>query len=453
MSGVKTRSQSNITQYPEGSDERAMAESETKQITSIDGLLEEFKKNQEGNARIEMKLGEIDKKVDINTKNIAEHLIKYESEQKDFNAKYQKVCDRVETNDTDIKDMKERIAQADQETLALRERVYELEKMARDLNYRDEEIRRQNIIIQGIPESPYAKTKQVVTELLSVMGVKVSHLTVGNIQRIGKRNTDAKRPRPIKVKLLSTMSKQEIFKNIGKLKDEEKWQFISIGDDLTEVKASEQKDLRCLAAFAKGKGLKASYKNGSLIIDDKKYTYKDIDSLPHDISMANAKIRDTKDGVAFQGHHAYLSNLHDSPIDDNGTKYRTNEHYYQCKRAEAAKNQLLMRKLRECKKVYELIRLAKSIEDPENWDQLRVPIMKKGIFLKYQQNPGLRDKLVQTKGFIYEATNSEFWGCGMSIAQADQIGQDVIKKPNTQGELTREYRDLFIKGELDKYLA
>ena len=336
--------------------------------------------------------------------------------------------------------------------MLLRERVYELEKIARDLSFRDEEARRQNIIIQGISEANYPKTKQAVTELLSTLGVKVSSATVSNIQRIGKLVEGNRKPRPVEVKFLSTMSKQELFKNINKLKDADKWKNISIGDDITEVKASEQKDLRCLAAVAKAKGVQATFKNGYLIIEDKKYTYADIDSLPHGLNMEEAKVRKTKDGIAYQGHHAYLSNLHKCEIDDNGTKYSSSEQHYQCGRAKAAKNQRLYRKLRECNKVYELIRLAKQIPDPENWNQLRVPLMKRSIYLKYEQNPALRDKLVNTKGFLYEATQSDFWGCGMSIAQAADIGKDTIKLPNKHGELTAQYRDCFLKGEVDKFL-
>ena len=78
--------------------------------------------------------------------------------------------------------------------------------------------------------------------------------------------------------------------------------------------------------------------------------------------------------------------------------------------------------------------------------------MKRSIYLKCDQNPALRDKSVNTKGFLYEATLTDFWGCGMTLAQASDIGQDTIKKPTTHGDLTAQYRDCFLKGELDKFL-
>ena len=178
-----------------------------------------------------------------------------------------------------------------------------------------------------------------------------------------------------------------------------------------------------------------------------------MNSLPDGLSMEMAKIRPRKDGVAHQGHHTYLSNLYKCPIMDNGTPYWLREHHYQCGRAKTSKNQRFYLKLRECKKPYELIRLSKEVPVPENLNQLRVPQMRKPIYLKYDQNPALRDKLVNTKGFIYEANLTDFWGCGMAIAQASNIGQDTVKKPNKHGELTAKYRDLFIKVEVEKFLA
>ena len=403
--------------------------------------------------RIEQKLEVIDKKVGENTKSICDHIIKYNQEYKELNEKCQSMKTNVDSHDSAITEMKERITQAEQENLLLRERVYNLEKIARDLNFRHEEARRQNNIVQGIPEANYMKTKQSVTELLSIMGVQVSSATVSNLQRIGKYSEGKRKPRPIKVKFLSSISKQDLYKNIGKLKDVDKWKHVLIGDDLSEIKTNEQKDLRCIAAVAKANGIQAAYKNGALSIDDKKYTYADINSLPHGLSMEMAKIRPTKDGTAYQGHHAYLSNLYECPIMDNGNPFWSSEQHYQCGRAKTAKNQQLYRKLRECKKTYEHIRLSKEIPDPENWNQLRVPQMRRSIYLKYEQNPILRDKLINTKGFLYEATLTDFWGCGMAISQSAEISQDMAKKPNKQGEVTAEYRDLFLKGKVDKFLA
>ena len=167
----------------------------------MEDLLSEFRKNQDGKDRIEQKLGTIETKVNTNTKNFNDHLTKYKKEFNDLSTKCQSMKLVV---DAAISDMQER------KKKPFRERVYELEKVARDLNFRDEEARRQNSIMQRIPEATYLETKQAVTDLLSTLGIKVSSATVNNIQQVGKRPNGKHKPRPIKVKFLSSISKQDM---------------------------------------------------------------------------------------------------------------------------------------------------------------------------------------------------------------------------------------------------
>ena len=94
---------------------------------------------------------------------------------------------------------------------------------------------------------------------------------------------------------------------------------------MTEETQEIQRDLRCIAASARSKGHRAQVRGTALIIDDKKYSCSDIDDLPFDLSLENAKIVDTPDGVAFQGKHAYLSNLAPCQIDENNESFRCAE--------------------------------------------------------------------------------------------------------------------------------
>ena len=75
-------------------------------------------------------------------------------------------------------------------------------------------MKRQNILIQGIAESPCEKNKQDVTELLKLLGINFNSSIVTSIYRIGAKPKNQSRPRQIKLKLSSALSKQELFKNI-----------------------------------------------------------------------------------------------------------------------------------------------------------------------------------------------------------------------------------------------
>ena len=178
----------------------------------------------------------------------------------------------------------------DAENMLLRKRLYQVEKDTKLCLGRDDDQKRQNILVQGIPESPSKKTKTDVTELLDYLGIKVSSATVVNIHRVGPKPKSPNHIRPVKVKFSSTLSKQELFKNIAKLKDSEKWKKIGISDDLSEDKLSKQRDLRALAALARAKGQSAQQRGDFLILNEQEFSYKDIDDLPFDLTLEEAKL-------------------------------------------------------------------------------------------------------------------------------------------------------------------
>ena len=300
---------------------------------SLADLFAEFKKNQAGNQRIEDKLKDIESKNTQNTKEIKEHIERYEDDISDLKAKYDSADTRLDEVDEKFDQLSIQLKELATENMLLRKRVYQLERTTKACADREEELKRQNILIQGISESPYKKTKADVTELLKFVEIDVNNTTVTSIYRIGPKPKNQNRCRPVKVKFGSTLSKQDLFKNIKKLKDSDKWKNIGINDDLSEEKLSKQRDLRALAALARTKGQTAQQRGDFLILNEQKFSYRDIDDLPFHLSLEEAKLRPTKDGFAFQGPHVYLSNLADAPFDDDGTPYRNMEEYYQCKHA------------------------------------------------------------------------------------------------------------------------
>ena len=258
-------------------------------------------------------------------------------------------------------------------------------------------------------------------ELLSDLGIEMSPLTVINLHRLGKQSTEVPRQRPVKVLFLSNLTKQTLFRNISSLKDKDKWKKISISDDVNDSTKNMQRDLRCLAASAKAKGLKAQQKGNALILEGQRYTYGEIGNLPHNISLDNAKLVQTVDGVAFQGEHAYLSNLSASPFVDNSDDYQCAEQFIQVGRAKLAGDRRREEKVRDSSSPYDMIRIGKQIKLDVVKEALVFKIVVKAAVRKFQQNPGLLDRLKKVQGHIYEATKSKRWGCGFTIAQHKQI--------------------------------
>ena len=66
---------------------------------------------------------------------------------------------------------------------------------------------------------------------------------------------------------------------------------------------------------------------------------------------------------------------------------------------------------------------------------------------KFDANDTIRDKLLQTKGRLYEATTDRVFGCGFTLGQRDQIRANSITAGNKLGELLVEYRDTHKKAD------
>ena len=194
-------------------------------------LFVEFKKKQEGNTRIETKLNDIEKKADKNAASLNSHIAQYNEDLDDIKTKYDSADTKLTEVEDRLDDLTKRFMELDAENMLLRERLYQVEKDTKLCLGRDDDQKRQNILVQGIPESPSKKTKTDVTELLDYLGIKVSSATVVNIHRVGPKPKSPNRIRHVKVKFSSTLSKQELFKNIAKLKDSEKCKKIGISDD------------------------------------------------------------------------------------------------------------------------------------------------------------------------------------------------------------------------------
>ena len=431
----------------EGSPKATMAAKPAKPtVTTLDDLLKEFQKNQNGNKAIQQQLNDIQTTVDSNTDTLNAHIKTYSEEIEQLNGKVTTLQNTVNTMEQALNVVGDEIKELKDENLKLRKRMYESESINQRFIGLEEEGKRWNIIIDGIKEAPFHKMKETVTELCAALGIEVSPLTVVNMYRLGQQRADAFQPRPVKVKFHSNLTKQMLYKNISSLKDEEKWSRISIRDDATEETLDIQRDLRCIAASARSQGVKAQVRGRALIIEDKRYSREDLGDLPYNLSLENAKIVKTEDGIAFQGKHAYLSNLAECQIEEGEDGYRNAEEYILVNKARLADDKHSEGKLRECENVYDMIKIGKRINTTEAWKKEEIKIVAKAAVLKFSQNPILLEKLKKTEGHLYEATKSKKWGCGFTIAQAARIKHGKNPRDNKFGLILEIIRAKALSG-------
>ena len=200
-----------------------------------------------------------------------------------------------------------------------------------------------------------------------------------------------------------------------------------------------------MAALARDNGHRATTRGGALVIDDQRYTYRDIENLPDGISMENAKLVEVDDGWAFQGHHTFLSTMHKCKITHNGHDFHCAEQAYFHDMADEAGDQRAMQKQRDCENGYVAKRIGSKIKKTEGWDNdKRNAISAKIQEKKFDQNEPLKRRLMALKGKIYEATPDGFFGVGLTLAQKEKIGKAQQKGLNKLGEMLEALRDKYL---------
>jgi len=127
------------------------------------------------------------------------------------------------------------------------------------------------------------------------------------------------------------------------------------------------------------------------------------------------------DKVEFKGEKRFLSNMYVCNIIYKGKEYGSSEHIYQAMKSENREYQEYIRTLKEPKKTKkEADRLlAETYEMREDWDEVKVALMEEILYLKFTQNPDLRDKLLAIEGLIEEKNSwgDTFWGTCEGVGQ------------------------------------
>ena len=181
-----------------------------------------------------------------------------------------------------------------------------IDRLEERLDSMEKKQKKHNMIIEGVKEKHKENLRLIVDEMLEDMGVSFSVEWIDCIYRVGPKKKGIDR-RPIMLNFPFLSYKHEIFCNIYKLKDNQKWKGIYIQDDLTQADQIKKKETRAIFAFAKSQGVDVKMKGNQLVIDGVKYNYGE--ELPRNLSIENAKTISVKDGLAFQSGHSPFSNL------------------------------------------------------------------------------------------------------------------------------------------------
>ena len=322
-----------------------------------------------------------------------------------------------------------------------------IEKLESKVENLENRQRNHNMLIEGLKETNNENLRMIIDEMLQDLGVSFTVEWIDSIYRVGPKRKPTDR-RPVMLTFPFVSYKFEIFRNAYQLKDMEKWKGIYLQDDLSLPEQLKKKENRAIFAFAKSQGIDVKMRGSHLIIDGVKYRHDEV--LPHDLTIEKAKTVKVKDGLAFQGKHAPLSNLHRCEFKFEGRDYTSSEQALQYKYATVCKQTHVATKILETDDSYDIMRLEKKLDENDEWNKNCVTYLRPILKAKFDQNPHLKAKLTAEKGHFYEATTHPVFGAGITLAKSSLICKENVTTGNKMGEELENLRDQYIGQEVNK---
>jgi ribA/ribD-fused uncharacterized protein len=131
--------------------------------------------------------------------------------------------------------------------------------------------------------------------------------------------------------------------------------------------------------------------------------------------------------IGFYEREFYVfSNFSSFQVDYKGRRWATSEHAYQASHYfESAPD--LIEQIFNARSAHEAYIIAKvnANKAPENWDDIKVDIMYEICKLKLQQNPYVKQKLLQTCDLymVEDSPTDDFWGWGKQRDGRNELGK------------------------------
>lgn len=113
----------------------------------------------------------------------------------------------------------------------------------------------------------------------------------------------------------------------------------------------------------------------------------------------------------FDGEYHFLSNFYLSSFTDvTGSTWPSAEHYFQAMKTE---NDIDRDKIRKASTPAKAKKMGRNVELRQNWNSIKLDVMKSALLYKFRQNPDLRQKLTDTgESMLIEGNywHDNIWG-------------------------------------------
>lgn len=327
-----------------------------------------------------------------------------------------------------------------QETMQ-REMNKKFQTFTEDLEYKslkDQAFRnRKNIVIIGLPEHEVHSTYSVAMRFFKT-DLKARRLDVEHAYRVGQAPSEGSSYiRPLMVKFFHVADRNKIWKLRNKIPQIEQQQRIKIQADLPKQLRDDVIILYRVAraAAAMTEYQSATIKDYAFNLRGKKYTARQLESLPIPIRPSSLAHRQSEQALIFFSKFSPFSNHHPSPFTFDDKSFFSMEQYLAFKHAELVQNTALMEKAMQAQDSVEAKSILNTLRrnNPQEWQERRAVIAAEGLKAKFGQNATLAAHLINTKDLrLGEASKDPSWGIGMTLEDNHAL---KVNKWNDQGNL------------------
>jgi ribA/ribD-fused uncharacterized protein len=126
--------------------------------------------------------------------------------------------------------------------------------------------------------------------------------------------------------------------------------------------------------------------------------------------------------------HAWLSNFSEDGFEIDGTRWESVEHYYQAQKYSGTE---AFNRIREARTPLKARKAGqdRSLTPRDDWDDVKLEVMRDALLAKFTQNPRLRRMLLETgdRELIHESKSDQFWGCSDDGGGQNQLGQLLMQ--------------------------
>jgi ribA/ribD-fused uncharacterized protein len=119
--------------------------------------------------------------------------------------------------------------------------------------------------------------------------------------------------------------------------------------------------------------------------------------------------------------NVFLNNFFESPFVLHGKEFKTVEHFYQSSKFSGE----YYENIRKTSTPDEAKKLARKLPfNLQEWEERKDQVMKEGLFAKFEQNPELKKRLIETGNsrLVEDSPRDAYWG-GVVEGSCNRLGQ------------------------------